>query len=247
MLPRIESPLHRFLLETPILRKLGRRVIKETIVSIGGLRFVVRPSHGDISIVGDCLPPEESWINPNDIVIDVGAHIGCFALLTCQRLGGKGMVVAIEPSADNFRLLQRNIVLNHLESICTPIHAGAGEKEGFAKIRTFKHSASDSFYERNDDSDMIGYEDVRLVTLDDTSGSANFIKINVEGYEYDVLKGASKLIKKSHPKIFFQYHKFAPITLDALLSYLGALGYEAHYDQSKDMYLASYKNARSDA
>jgi FkbM family methyltransferase len=236
---RIESPVNRFLLRTPVLRKLGRQVIRETIVSYDGLRYWVRTSGGDVSIIESSKAPPGEWVKPGDTVIDTGAHIGWFAVTACRAMLGKGKVVAIEPSSENFEMLRKNVKLNGYEAMCTLMQAGAGSSTGKATIYIYRHGASDSFLKKGEEGspELKGAEEVRLITLDSVIPSADFIKINVEGLEYEVLKGSERLLRESHPRLFIQFHKVATVSKADFLAYLRSFGYEPRYIEAIDMYL----------
>lgn len=230
-----ESTFHRLMLDTPILRKIGRLTIATTVMRSGdGLRIMVRPSRGDRKIAEELLSRDlyEKYytIKQGDIVIDVGAHIGSFTLKAGRKVRDKGKVFALEPTSDNFKLLEKNILLNGFQSICTPINAGAGSSEKKSKIRIYAKSGADSFFARQSDYGFMREEEVNVITLDSIAvkmklDRVDFVKINVEGFELEVLNGARNILKNFHPKLALQVHEFA-VKIDALTDFLRSSGYE---------------------
>ena len=151
-----------------------------------------------------------------DIVIDIGAHIGPYTLKASKLVGLNGKVVAIEADPSNYDILNRNIELNKFTNV-TAVNCAAYSKE--EKIKLYlpskeereegKKEASSSYTKYN----TIMYErahnetkfvEVQANTLDyllQLNGikheQVNWIKIDVEGAEYEVLKGAKDILSKS--------------------------------------------------
>jgi FkbM family methyltransferase len=143
-----------------------------------------------------------------DIVIDVGAHIGPYTLKASKRVGLNGKVVAIEADPENFDILNRNIQLNKLTNVIALNYAayskedkiklflpGKGEELSYTKFNTVMTDRAGN--EKK-------YVEVKANTLDyllQSSGikheQVNWIKIDVEGAEFDVLKGAKNILSKS--------------------------------------------------
>jgi FkbM family methyltransferase len=125
-------------------------------------------------------------LKTGDIVVDVGANIGLISLAAASLVGDTGRVVCIEPNPRTFRYLRKNVELNRF-SHCTTFNCAVGEQSGTTLISNG----------RFDDINRIVAEDgvsVPLVTLDEIlseiSGRIRLLKIDVEGYELYVLKGA---------------------------------------------------------
>jgi precorrin-6B methylase 2 len=108
-----------------------------------------------------------------DIVIDIGAHIGLYTIISSKRVGTNGKVVAIEAHPSNFEMLKSNIKLNQYNTIMSN------------RART-----EDKFVEVN--ANTLDY----LLQLNKIT-DVNWVKIDVEGAEFEVLKGASNVLSKS--------------------------------------------------
>ncbi|MGH9999923.1 MAG: FkbM family methyltransferase, partial [Nitrososphaeraceae archaeon] len=134
-----------------------------------------------------------------DIVIDVGAHIGPYTLKTSKRVGLNGKVVAIEADPENFNILNRNIQLNKFTNVIA-LNYAAYSKEDKIKLYLLTKGEESSYTKYNTVmTDRANSEkkfvEVKANTLDyllQLSGikheDVNWIKIDVEGAEYDVLK-----------------------------------------------------------
>ena len=141
-----------------------------------------------------------------DIVLDIGAHLGRYTLISSNLVGDKGRVVAVEASPLVFEKLRRNINLNKLSNIITLNYAAYSKKTKiklFFPSEGFKNSVYNSVVLTR--SQNIGkYVNVDANTLDNIIHSigiqeedVNWIKIDVEGAELEVLKGAHNILSKS--------------------------------------------------
>lgn len=145
------------------------------------------------------------------VFIDVGANIGKYTILVGRRISGK--VIAIEPEKRNFEVLKRNVELNKLNNVVLIDNACSSKNE----IRKFFldriGSGTHSFYKTKIRGSIKGFIHINTERLDkiikknltnNEIKKISLIKIDVEGAEADVLKGAIKTLKKSHPKIIFE-------------------------------------------
>lgn len=141
----------------------------------------------------------------NKIVIDAGSNLGEFAIY-CARLGAK-KVYAFEPVTETFKILEKQIKINNLKGKVIPIKMALGDKNETLNI---------NFGEIGDVGAHIGgelsssSEIIKAIKLDDfiKKEKVGFIKMDVEGYEENILRGASKIIKRDKPILSFSaYHK----------------------------------------
>lgn len=134
-------------------------------------------------------------INSSDTVVDVGANIGYYTVL----FGSKAKkVYAFEPEKVNFEILKKNIKINKLKNVKI-FNLALGSRKEKKKIFKSKENYGDN--RLGDRGDL-----VMVKRLDDViEEKIGLIKIDVQGWEPEVIGGARKLIKKYHPKIFFEY------------------------------------------
>jgi FkbM family methyltransferase len=142
----------------------------------------------------------DEHLEPGDLLVDVGAHWGVYALQAATRWPGEVRVLAIEASPLNVEQLRRWVARNGQEAVIEIVAAGAADREGFASLApqsTMGHHLEDL----GDARDGKGIR-VPVTTLDRLlagrpalAGRRTFVKIDVEGLEPEVLKGASGLLR----------------------------------------------------
>lgn len=134
-------------------------------------------------------------IRSKDIVIDVGSHVGTFALCFLRKMG-KGLVVAVEPHPFNYRLLTTNLAINKISNV-VPMNVALTNTEGNKKLYI---GDSESHSIKMPISDK--YLEVQATTLDHLADQlklkkVDLIKINAEASELDILQGGDKTLRKT--------------------------------------------------
>lgn len=127
----------------------------------------------------------------NQLVVDVGANFGDTAIWWAKTFGSK--VIAFEPLIDVYKELLENIKLNDAEVVAYNVAVGNGEEiNGHTDRNMFSFG---------------GDTQVKTVRLDDYSfDRVDLLKIDVEGFEFEVLQGAKNMITKYKPKIIIETH-----------------------------------------
>ena len=144
-------------------------------------------------------------------VIDVGANIGWFSLLSAHLVGSKGLVYSFEPGTINGKILCINKQFNKFDNIKI-IHAAASDK---IESLDYSSSFSNGFVSQMTDvsnEEILSSDIVFGIPIDDVipeSLPVNLIKVDVEGYEMKVLSGALKIIKKWNPIIIAEFSEGA--------------------------------------
>lgn len=142
-------------------------------------------------------------LKPKDLFIDIGANVGHFSLLAAGIC--KANVIAFEPILVTFNKLKKNIVLNDLAEKIKIYNIGIGEVNSilnFTKSKDVMNSVALS-YETDTVSVLVKKLDEALLNKNPTC-----LKIDVEGYEYFVLKGASEVLKKQRIEVYYNRIKF---------------------------------------
>jgi FkbM family methyltransferase len=140
-----------------------------------------------------------------DIVIDVGAHIGKYTILASKMVGSTGKVIAIEAHPANYDILNKNIVLNKLSNVTT-LNYAVHSKEAMVKL--YEPGQEEGFTIYNtimSDRERVNnqkYIEVKANTLDSLMlangiSQVNWIKVDVEGAELEVLKGSTSVLSSS--------------------------------------------------
>lgn len=161
------------------------------------------------------LNPEFQFIKeltePGDIVFECGTHHGLTAILLSNWVGKEGKVVSFEINHHNAKVAKKNIDLNKINNVIIE-EKGLGSQETKLKIVNKSNSSvtSSNINSVSWLKNLIyGVEDVEIITLDDyaqeQSTVPSFLKIDVEGYESEVLKGAKKILQ-TLPKLEIEIH-----------------------------------------
>jgi FkbM family methyltransferase len=147
-----------------------------------------------------------------DIVVDVGAHMGKYTIIASKRVGANGKVIAIEAHPGNYEMLNRNIKLNGLTNVTT-LNYAVYSKESKIKLflpdeesgYTMHHSVMFNYLSSKyplQGKDNEKFIEVNANTLDNLLQKngiphVNWIKIDVEGAEFEVLKGSADILSIS--------------------------------------------------
>ena len=142
-------------------------------------------------------------IKPNDVVLDVGAHIGYFTLLFAKLVGSEGKVFSFEPEPKNFELLTKNIEINNYENVITESKI-VSDKNKTCTLYTFETSSgANRIYKPNENINVKPIE-VDSISLDEYFKNSEFlkrikfVKIDVEGAELLVLKSMKSIFQNNN-------------------------------------------------
>ena len=183
---------------SPLIASFKLMNINRVICRISkNLQFVVRPK--DIGITTPSFEQEVRGIfkpKPGGVVIDVGAHIGFYTIMAAKMVGKEGLVIALEPDAENFKLLMLNVRLNNLNNVIVLPYAASDKNE---KILLHRSLEPDRHSIARIPPGFAGDVEVYGITIDNIVNklglrNIDWIKIDVEGAEHLVLKGARKTL-----------------------------------------------------
>jgi FkbM family methyltransferase len=175
-------------------------------------------------------------VEPDTVALDVGAHIGEYSYAICKQLGKSGRVIAIEPIADLANFIERaarrlrlpiTVVNCALSSragaadILIPVKTDTGQRKlGFATLEN-RNETGETF--------RIG-----LRRLDDICADVperiSFIKIDVEGHELEVLRGAVETLARHRPNLLIEIEqRHSTVPIDQTFSFITAQGYNGEF------------------
>ncbi|WP_343669737.1 FkbM family methyltransferase [Paraburkholderia heleia] len=144
-------------------------------------------------------------------VLDIGANIGCTALALSQIVGS-GKVVAVEPVPRTFALLTKNV---GAAPNITCQNFAFGSLTGVLPMQASETNLSGAFIANEFHTGRVGHftVDVPVRTVDEAFLSLglerlDFIKIDVEGFELDVLGGATEILRKYKPRVVLEMNHF---------------------------------------
>ncbi len=148
-------------------------------------------------------------LKPGMTVVDIGANIGYYALMEAMAVGSGGKIYAIEPISENVALLKKNVEANDYGNI-EVFENAIGERNGEMDIFMSKRSNLSTFCE-NEGLDMSGKtRAVKVCSLDsflEGKRKPDFVRMDVEGFEYEILAGMGKVMKSSsNLQLFIEVH-----------------------------------------
>jgi FkbM family methyltransferase len=149
----------------------------------------------------------DRFVRPGATVVDVGANIGYNAIHAARLAGPRGRVFAVEPTPDNLDVLRRNLVAAALANVVVaPVAAGraAGMRKLFVRGA---RSAVNSLFADSCYAAVTDVFEVPVVPLDElVAGTADVVKIDVEGAELDVLEGMPRLLNAGPGALIVEWH-----------------------------------------
>jgi FkbM family methyltransferase len=146
-------------------------------------------------------------LKEGDVVLDIGANIGYYVLVEAQLVGKSGKVYAVEPVCSNFELLQKNVQLNSFKNVST-FQFAFGEKDTKSEIYVSDKSNLCAMNRNAVGGKIISAQEVCVETVDTffkDKAPPNLIRMDVEGYEYEIIKGMAKTLK-GNIKILAELH-----------------------------------------
>ncbi len=218
----INPYLAKKLKKTSLLKRIKRKIrwytFSQYSYQVGFLEekfhFLIDNFEGEISwgkkfLDKKCLTIELNWMKknmifPGDVIADVGAHQGFYGLLFSQWVSSEGQVHSFECAKKHYETLKRNFEINHTSN-GFPHYCAVGESEGeiYVPSQTSTGILLSSEHEKQ--------SKVSLVSLDyffQSKRTPTVLKVDVEGYELEVLKGCRKILK-TKPRINLELHNFA--------------------------------------
>jgi len=171
---RISTPRGAFFVDTESDKKMA-----------GALRSDAYPNEGLLAVA-------RAFVNEKSVVVDIGAHIGTFAI---PIAADAEEVIAFEPSPRAFALLSRNAEENGISFRLINKALGSARGGGTLLTRNASNAGANTLSPGGT---------IPVATLDDEVTHADFIKMDVEGMELDVLRGGTGLIERARPVVLFE-------------------------------------------
>jgi len=183
-------------------------------------------------VLGTADYDEQQWfadhVASGSTFYDIGANVGFFTLVAAKIVGADGFVVAFEPLPANVRQLEKNVTLNALTNV-TVIPKAVGSIEGLAGFAVGDDGRDNSRLSEGP-AEGAGEIEVPVTTVDAAVREHDLrmpdvLKIDVEGSEIEVLRGALQTIRRSRPLIVAEVHGIGPEFADFVDRELSSFGY----------------------
>jgi len=167
-------------------------------VSVSGLSFCYRKGTVDEVVLAEsyqlerfAMPDLTATVRP--VIVDVGAHIGAFAAMVARSAPGAA-VYALEPAQSSFGLLEKNIAANSLANV-TALRLALGDRDARVPLHhaaeNWGHSLSKEMA-AGTTSELVPCQTLGSFLAAHSLATVDFMKMNIEGAEYDVLLSASR-------------------------------------------------------
>jgi FkbM family methyltransferase len=173
----------------------------------------------------------EKFLGAEKTMIDIGANHGMYSLVSARLVGNEGKVIAFEPTQATFKILEKNLALNHATNV-KAMRIALADKPGTMRLYHEVDSTRNSLAPAVPSQD---FEEVEVRTLDSVIRDAglariDFIKIDVEGADELVCRGGSAVLEKFRPPVFFEYNSLAAsqmgLKTTGTPAFLASLGYD---------------------
>ena len=218
---------------------------KKTIIR-HGVRFIVTPADFSqwllfvdrtdthVSAAVKALKNKEK----KGLILDIGANCGNFSLIMAQTIKKKGWdkeVIAFEPNPIVFSKFTANLALNQqLSSVVSVVNKGVGQEKSQLELQLPLRNSGAGSLVRNYEHEPHEKHLVDIVKLDDFFADNNkpieFMKIDVENFEYFVLQGANQLIGRNKPAIYLEMGK-GQLHQNEIFIFFQQHGYELYGEQ----------------
>jgi len=184
------------------------------------------------------------WLNDNlksgDRVIEVGANVGAHSLMIAKLIGSSGSLDAFEPTDYAFKKLKINFSLNPLLQQNTKIHklyvSNFQDKKSKHKIRSSWIVNKSEKLANEMDEEYSG----EIITLDEFFTNLerlDFLKVDVDGFDFKVLEGAQKIIQSLRPTVFIELSEIDlnrnNNSVTDILNFFKNLNYIGHLEDGK--------------
>lgn len=175
---------------------LKSRLFRRETALPDGQRILYRP--GDRKIIDEVYSEgaySAAEMREDDVILDVGAHIGVFALYAARRVP-KGRVICVEPAPLNRALLLENLALNGLRDV--KVHdCGVAAEPGEARLYLSGDDALHSLLRSDSPSVPIRLSTIDAIAQAEGIESCGLLKLDVEGAELSALEGAARTLERT--------------------------------------------------
>jgi FkbM family methyltransferase len=175
---------------------------------IGGKPYTLRSDDNYLNAIAGEFEPDivrlfDALVGPGDTVLDIGANIGCTSILFGDRTR---RVFSFEPSPSTFQFLSQNIQAAQLDNV-TLVNSGLGKTAGSFDLTFSSDNRSGGFISDKTKA-SVGHqvETITILNGDDVVRQqgierVHFIKIDVEGFEQNVIEGLAATIARDRPVV----------------------------------------------
>ena len=166
------------------------------------------------------------FINPNKNIIDLGANIGTHSIIYSNYTNGK--IYSFEPQKIVFDILNKNVELNNCKNIITYNFGGSNVNKKFYMDASYENKKNQGAFRIDELLDITNGLEIECRIIDELNiENVGYIKIDVEGHEYEAILGLKQLLIKEHPTLMIEIHESSP-SKNLIFQLLEELGYKEH-------------------
>ena len=173
----------------------------------------------------------DELVPENAVVLDIGAHIGSFALAAAKRYGNS-QIHCYEPSPSSYSYLKKNILRNGYQTRVSGVSAAVGSKSG---LRTFYEFDDGSCVNSMFAASGASERSVEVVNfssiIEDLGGHVDLLKLDCEGSEYEIILETDPQSWTGIATIILEYHPIDGHTFHQIKSRLNELGFTCNYEK----------------
>lgn len=147
-------------------------------------------------------------LHPGAVCLDIGAHIGYYSLLMSRWVGPSGKVISFEPMPYTYSFLATNLQRNRARNVVAK-QTAVGDIAGYVQMEVADNRRLGWSSVSESGNTKVSCTSVDAEIEANRLEMVDFIKIDVEGYELNVLRGCEQTIKQLRPKIMFEVNERA--------------------------------------
>ena len=167
----------------------------------------------------DLLKELQPYIKKNAVILDIGANIGNHSVYWAVKTDAK-RIYSFEPVKDFFKILQKNVEINNLTNKIKILNIGLSDKKINGTISSYDRTNIGETHVKQDPNGNLLLDKLDNIKIEEDT--IDFVKIDVEGHELEVLQGARETLLKYKPTIFVESF---PDKKPKVHEYLTNLGY----------------------
>lgn len=215
------------------------------MLGLQGDTYVTR----SLEVYGELCPLERrllaQLVKPGMTVVEVGANIGAHTVALARECA-PGPLYAFEPQQRIFQIMCANLALNDVGNVIA-LPEACGEAEGHAMIPPINYAGPGNFggVSLRPDSPEAAGQRVRVRTLDSLSlSSLDLLKVDVEGFEPQVLRGARETIQRCRPFLYVENDR--PKQQGEVIALMAGMGYRLYWHLPGLFHPDNFKGVKED-
>jgi FkbM family methyltransferase len=185
------------------------------IQEVDGYTITYRTGTADLDVLGESFSSDTYFstlkasvpgfcLRPDDVIIDVGSHIGTFALLAAKKVPS-GRIISFEASIETYNYLRVNLALNHVSNV-VPIHLALADGPGSTVLHHDAGSWGHSIMKPSRHGEEVAKDSLPNLMTTQQITEVGLIKFNCEGAEFPILLNTPAPVMRQFRVMLILYH-----------------------------------------